>query len=517
MTHPVGGTRSVWMDSAELPRHPALAADVEVDVCVVGAGIAGLTAAYLLALEGERVIVVDDGPVAGGETARTSAHLAFALDDRFQRLESLFGEAGTRLAAESHAAAVDCIEQIVRHEEIDCDFERVDGFLFLGPDDGPERLDAELAAARRAGLNDVVPVSELPVRNLAYPQALRFPRQGQFHPLRYCAGLAQAIADAGGVLHGRTRVTGIERRRQCRITTAAGRTVTARDVVVATNSPIHERVVTHTKQAPYRTFVIAAPVPRGAIPRALYWDTADPYHYVRLVADRANGTQDLVLVGGADHKTGQGDDGEDRFEQLTRWAEEHFPMIGAVSHRWSGQVMEPFDSLAYIGPSPGQDHIYMITGDSGHGLTHGTIGGMIVSDLIAGRENPWATLYDPARVTVRPKALGEFARENVNVAVQYADWLTPGETGETANIPKGRGAIIRRGITKLAVYRDPSGRLHERSAVCSHLGCVVGWNSVEQSWDCPCHGSRFDPYGEVLNGPAVSPLSAVAKESSKKR
>jgi Rieske Fe-S protein len=259
-------------------------------------------------------------------------------------------------------------------------------------------------------------------------------------------------------------------------------------------------LVIHSKQAAYRTFAIGARVPPGSVPRALYWDTADPYHYVRL-------QEDVLIVGGEDHKTGQEDDGSDRFSRLEAWARQRFS-IGPVEFRWSGQVMEPVDGLGYIGRNPGdKGHVFVATGDSGHGMTHGTIAGMLISDMILGRPNDWERLYDPGRKSLRSAA--EYVRENVNVARQYVDHMTSGEVRSESDIRPGEGAVIRHGLRKHAVYRDEAGALHRASAVCPHLGCIVHWNSLERTWDCPCHGSRFGIDGAVLNAPASRGLERI--------
>ncbi|HZK78282.1 MAG TPA: FAD-dependent oxidoreductase, partial [Gemmatimonadaceae bacterium] len=287
-------------------------------------------------------------------------------------------------------------------------------------------------------------------------------------------------------------------------------------IVVATNTPVNDWIILHTKQAAYRTFVIGARVPRGSVPRALYWDTADPYHYARLheVDPRLDPERDdeILIVGGEDHKTGQEDDAEERFKRLESWTRERFPMVKSIDFRWSGQVIEPVDHMAFIGKNPGADqHIFIATGDSGNGITHGTIAGVLLTDLILGRKNAWSKLYDPSRVTLR--ATSEFIKENLNVAGQYADWARKGEVDSYDQIEPGSGAVMRRGMKKIAVFRDEQGVIHERSAVCTHLYCIVDWNSTERTWDCPCHGSRFDAYGAVVNGPAIAPLSAVESES----
>ena len=498
-----GTTTSVWMGAAEVPSRPGLAKDITADVCVVGAGIAGLTTAYLLAAEGRSVVMLDDGPIGSGETSRTTAHLVNALDDRYFEIESMHGAKGAQFAAASHTAAIDRIEAIVATENIECDFERLDGFLFVPPGDSIDVLDKELAAAHRAGLTGVERVERAPLRGFDTGASLRFPRQGQFHPLKYLSALAQAIEEKGGRIFNATHAeqfkdgNGISGR----VTTTKGPVVSAGAIVVATNTPVNDWVAIHTKQAAYRTYVIGMRVPSGSVTRALYWDTPDPYHYVRL-QDR--GSNEVLIGGGEDHKTGQADNADERFDRLEAWTRERWPMAEEVEFHWSGQVMEPIDSLAFIGRNPGDKNIYVVTGDSGNGMTHGTIAGILLTDLIMGRENEWTTLYDPSRISLR--AAPEFAKENLNVAAQYGDYATAGDVDQVRELAPGTGAVIRHGLKKWAAYRDTHGTLHQCSAVCPHLGCIVHWNHTEKTWDCPCHGSRFDPFGKVLNGPANTGL-----------
>jgi glycine/D-amino acid oxidase-like deaminating enzyme/nitrite reductase/ring-hydroxylating ferredoxin subunit len=511
---------SVWAATAKVPSYPALAQDTRADVCIVGAGIAGMTTAYLLAREGKSVVVLDDGAIGGGMTGRTTAHLVNALDDRYYDLEKYHGEKGARLAAESHTAAIARIEAITAEEGIYCDFERLDGYLFAPPGDSSKELKQELEAARRAGLTDVEMVERAPIEGFDTGPCLRFPRQGQFHPLKYLAGLAQAIERSGGRIFTGTHATRIEGGPTAHVETRGGAVVTAGAVVVATNTPINDRFVIHTKQAPYTTYVISARVPQDSVTKALYWDTAQhkgmseqsgpvAYHYVRLQHLDPAGGFDVLIVGGQDHKTGQSDDAEQRYGQLEAWARERWPVIKGIEFRWSGQVMEPVDGLAFIGRNPMDDeNVYIVTGDSGNGMTHGTIAGILLTDLISGRENPWATLYDPSRKSLR--AARDYAQENLNVAGQYVEgYFTGGEVDSAEDVKPGEGGIIRRGLSKAALYRDEDGTLHERSAVCRHLGCIVAWNSNEKTWDCPCHGSRYDRYGKVITGPANSDLAVV--------
>lgn len=505
------------MDTTDAQDLPRVTGDMRTNVCIVGAGISGMTTAYLLARAGRAVIVIDDGQIGGGETGRTTAHITAALDDRYYEIEKLHGRDGARYAAESHTAAIDRIEAIASLEDIDCDFERLDGYLFLGRDEKKKILERELKAAHRAGLGTVELIDRAPLDFWNTGPALRFPRQAQFHPLKYLNGLARAILRDGGQIFNFTHADKIEDGEPAKVATSDGHVIIADNIVVATNTPVNDWVILHTKQAAYRTFVIGAHVPRGSIPRGLYWDTPDPYHYIRLhevdTTLDPDRTDEILIVGGEDHKTGQEDDAEERFKCLEDWTRERFPMVKSVEFRWSGQCMQPVDYMGFIGKNPGTDeHIYIATGDSGNGITHGTIAGILLTDLIMGRKNPWTKLYDPSRVTLR--ATGEFLKENLNVAGQYRDWVTGGDVDSYDDIAPGTGAVVKRGRKKIAVYRDEKGDIHERSAVCTHLYCIVDWNSAEHTWDCPCHGSRFDPYGQVVNGPAITPLPQVEMEES---
>ncbi len=493
-----------------LPQFSPLDRDIRVNVCIVGAGIAGMTCAYLLARTGRSVVVIDDGPIAGGETGRTTAHLTAALDDRYYEIEKLHGKDGARIAAESHSAAIDRVENIASLEEIDCDFERLDGYLFLGGDSKKKALDREHQSTRGAGL-DTEMVDKIPGVPFESGPALKFPRQAQFHPLKYLNGLTRAILRDGGKIYCGTHADKIVDGEPAEVTTADGHVITADSIIVATNTPVNDWLIIHNKQAAYRTYVIGCLVPKGSIPRGLYWDTPDPYHYIRLQDAPNAADSEILIVGGEDHKTGQADDSAVRFGRLEEWSRKHFPMIQSVEYRWSGQVMEPVDYMGYIGRNPGTDkHIFVATGDSGNGMTHGTIAGILLTDLVLGLKNPWAALYDPSRVKLG--AASDYVKENVNVAKQYKDWLTEGDVTDASQIAPGEGAVMRRGSKKVAVYKDESGTIHERSAVCTHLYCIVDWNSTEKSWDCPCHGSRFDPYGKVINGPAIAPLQPAPSD-----
>lgn len=500
-----GQTRSIWQGTAEVPTYGSLDRSIETDVCVVGAGIAGLSVAYNLAKAGRRVVVIDDGPIGGGETGRTTAHITAALDDRYFNIEKMHGEEGARLAAASHLAALNRAAYIVREEQIDCDFMQVDGYL-LPPaartqDDHTRRMERELAATHRAGLVDVMLIDRAPLSSFDRGPVLRFPRQAQFHPLKYLTGLARAIVRDGGQIFDRSHVSSVQGGVRP-VVTAGDHTIVADAVAVCTNSSISDYVITHAKQAPYRTYVVAARLPAGSVAPALYWTDDDPYEYVRF---QSGDGFDWVITGGEDHKTGHKHDAQERFDRLERWTRTHFPQVESIEYRWSGQVLEPFDYLSFTGRNPdGAENVFMHSGDSGNGITHGIMAGILLADLILGRENPWEKLYDPKRISLR--ATPEFLRENIDVASHYRELITRGDVSSASEIAPGEGAVYLRGRTRIAGYRDEEGVLHERSASCTHLRCIVHWNTTEKSWDCPCHGSRFDPYGRVLNGPAIAPL-----------
>src|SRR3954470_5287545 len=512
-----GANVSFWERTAEKFSTAPLQQDTTADVCVIGAGIAGVTTAYLAVRDNRSVVLIDDGPVGGGMTGRTTAHLVNAIDDRYIDLEKFLGEECALLTAESHTAAIDCADRIVREHNIDCDFERVDGYLFLPPGGSVSELMDELEAIHRAGLNMVECADLAPNTNITSDAVLRFPRQAQFHPLKFLNGVAGVIVNSGGEIFTGTRVISVEDGDRVTVRSQDGHTITAQAAIVATNCPINERVAIHSKQAPYATYAICLRLTR-VVEHALFWDTAQTaeeekkeigpvrYHYVRFARDEQG---DVLIVGGEDHKTGQAKDCAQRFVNLERWARARFPFVAEVTDRWSGQVMEPLDGVAYIGCNPGDKNVYVVTGDSGNGITHGILAGLLIVDLIAGRENPWAKLDDPSRKTLKPRTLADYVAENANVVAQFRDYVTPGSAKSVSDLKPGQGAVLRHGLKKIATYRDPNGNLHAFSAVCPHLGCVVRWDACEQTWDCPCHGSRFDALGRVVNGPAISDLEAT--------
>jgi glycine/D-amino acid oxidase-like deaminating enzyme/nitrite reductase/ring-hydroxylating ferredoxin subunit len=489
---------SLWTETTNLPQFPVLEDDLDTDVAVIGGGISGVTAALILARAGKRVALVEARRLGSGETGHTTAHLTEIIDTRYHVLESKFGKDGAALAAASSRAAIQRMEAFVHELAIDCSFARVPAFLFARNESQRLELAQELESLERVGTEaawaDTLP---LPLETAG---AVRVGHQARVHPLEYLRGLASAFTEAGGMVFEGTRLLDVDDGSPCRVTTTGG-VITAKDVLVLTNSPVSSKFAFHTKTAPYRTYAMALRL-RHAFPDALFWDMDDPYHYVRKQESRHGS---FVIVGGEDHKTGQREDSAASYEALGEWAATHFGPL-EIASRWSGQVIEPADGLPFIGKNADDEHIYTATGYTGNGMTFGTLAAMMLSDAVLGQKSPWAELYDSNRKKPLAQAR-EFVVENLNVASRMVkDRFVPKEIDSADDIPRGEGRLVRAHGKILAVYRDDAGETHVRSGVCTHLGCVVRWNDAERSWDCPCHGSRFDVDGAILNGPATAPL-----------
>lgn len=499
-------TLSLWMADSPAIDRPPLSGEQRCEVLVVGGGIAGLSCAFEAARLGRSVILVDRDQPGRGMTARTTAHLASESDDWTHILLERQGEDQARLNYESQVAAINRIEAVCRDEGIAADFQRVDGFLVPARAEDQSDLDSEYDACRAIGM----PVEWTEEAPLALPggcRALRFADQGRFNPLKYCAGLARSIERLGGKIYGGTAyMSHDEDSDVVRVEFENGSVVAADAVMFATNSPVNATVAVHTKQVPMRTYAIAGKVARGAVADALVWDTLEAYHYVRL---QPGADHDWLIVGGEDHRSGTCDDGAQRFANLEAWAKDRFPAMGDVEYRWSGQVMEPADFLPYSGLTPGSKRTYLHSGDSGMGMTNAVAGSLNFAALLDGGKAHFAELFSPSRKPADRTSLGEYMKGQAGAAANLAEYVTPGEVDSIDEIAPGEGAVVRRGLAKLAVYRGEDGQLVERSAVCTHVGCIIHWNGTEKCWDCPCHGSQFKTTGEVINGPAVSPLAEV--------
>jgi glycine/D-amino acid oxidase-like deaminating enzyme/nitrite reductase/ring-hydroxylating ferredoxin subunit len=491
-----GKTPSVWLDTVPETDYPPLSGDISVDVAIVGAGITGLTLATYLKDAGYSVAVIEMRRVGSGVSERTTAHITEIVDGRYQKLIGNFGQTGAQLIAESSSSAIQFIADMVQRKNIDCDFQRVSGYLYTEFDEKVGDIEKEVAAAQKLGIHCEL-IHDIPLLTFPVKAALRVDNQAQFHPLKYLHALAQDIPNGGSHLFENTHVEKFEDGEPCRVITNKG-TITAKNVVLATHTPIGLNMSLQTRVAPYRSYVIGVHLDSQAIPVGLFWDTEDPYNYIRSYGD-------LVIIGGRDHKTGQDDDTEVHYAEIETYARQRFN-VRDIAYRWSGQVYEPVDNAPYIGKNPGDEHIYVATGYAGNGMTYGTIAARLLAALLMNRANRWSEVYDPARIKPLASAK-EFVRENVNVGFHMvADRLGKADVDSLTEVAPGQGAIVELEGEKVAVYRDPQGAITLLSPECKHMGCLVQWNTAESTWDCPCHGGRYTATGKVIEGPPTSNL-----------
>jgi glycine/D-amino acid oxidase-like deaminating enzyme/nitrite reductase/ring-hydroxylating ferredoxin subunit len=488
---------SYWEKSAERRSYPALASELECDVAVVGGGIVGVSAAYRLAKDGASVSLLEARRIGAGTTGYTTAKVSSLHGLTYARMERALGPDTARIYGEANQAGLAAIAETVEELSIDCDFRRKANFTYTESQSNGSSIEDEVNAAEEAGL----PVSRAEVDELPYPvaAAVSFSDQAEFHPLKYLQALALATANAGGEIHEATRVVRVDQGDPCELRTEGGVSVRAGRVIVATHLPIFDRGLYFARTHPERSYVLLARV-RDKVPQGMYLSDESPSHSLRSVPTEEG---ELLMVGGESHKAGQSDAAE-RYAALERWARERFD-VESIEHRWATQDNMPADTLPFVGRLwPFSDRMLTATGLRKWGIAMGTSAASILSDLVAGHANPWASTFSPMRLHPKIGATS-FIKENANVGMHFlADRLSRREA--TEELSPGEGRVIRSGLGQRAVYRDASGELHGLSARCTHLGCIVRFNAAEQTWDCPCHGSRFAGTGDVIEGPAVRPL-----------
>lgn len=494
---------SYWIDSTLETAYPRAPHDLDVDVAVVGAGIVGITTAYLLKQAGQRVALIEADRICSGVSGHTTAKLTALHELIYSSLLENHGEEKARLYGESNLAAIEKVAQLVRDENIDCDFSRTSAYTFSESASDRDRLEAEAEAAIHLGL----PAKFVESSPLHFPiaGAVCFENQAQFHPRKYLLNLAHKVPGEGSYVFENTRVREVKESEPCRVVTDSG-TLTARDVVVTTNLPILDKGLYFAKTFPKRSYLVGAYIDPQQAPEGVHISLAER-HYRSIRTTPHNG-QTLLMIGGEGHKTGSVPDPEEGYRRLEDYARQRFG-VERCDYRWSSQDFVSFDSLPFIGQlTPTSNHVYMATGFGLWGMTKGTMSAMLLSDLVLGRSNPWAELYDSTRAT--PFVSKKSVKNNFDVASRWVGDRFKGKSeNRLSQLQPGEGELVNLDGEKVAAYRKPDGELETRSAVCPHLGCIVDWNAADRTWECPCHGSRFSCDGDIIQGPAVNQLDSV--------
>lgn len=502
--------QALWSESTGINNFPRLTGDIEVDVAIVGAGITGISAAYNLSKAGKNVVVLEAKQVGMGTTGSSTGNLYASIDEHLFSIESTHDVDTLKAVVASRLAAIDFIEQRVKEFNLNCDFKRVPFYLFTTPDTSAKskQIEKEQDAAINAGLSlsKVAPL-DFPFK---VDKIVNIPDQAQFNPLKYVRQLATAIKGANCRILENTEVRDIIEGEPCIVQTNHG-VVKAKHVIMATHTPKGIYAV-HTAMEPYREHAMAAKIKGSLPPDGIYWHMQLTQHYS--LRPSKIGNENYLMVLGEAYKVGHENNTEEKFKKIEEYLRANFE-VESIDFTWAAQNYKPADVLPFIGISPMQNKIFIATGFAADGLTYGTLSGMIISDLIVGKENTWAKVYSPTRFT--PKAsVPKFIKENVDVAYQLIkDYLFYGDADEVKEIKVGQGKTITLNNERLAAYRDEQGVVHLVSGICPHMGCVVHWNNGEKSWDCPCHGSRFGIDGEILEGPAYHGLAKPKKSSER--
>ena len=462
---------------------------------MIGGGIAGLTVALLCKREGARVALVEAGRVGGGVTGCTTAKVSALQSTMYSTILSRHGVETASVYAQASRRGVELIAELATEESIDCDLHRRRAVTYAANGSELASVEKEADAAREAGLPvELTDAIDLPYHVVG---AVRLDEQLEFHPVRYLRGLADALDGGGSTIFEDTRALGVEHGAPCRVRTPQS-TISAAQVVDAAHYPLLDRGLMFARLEPMRSYCIAARV-RGDLPQDMAISAGGTTRSVRSYGD-------LLIIGGEGHATGANKATPERFEALATFAREHWD-VTSITHRWSAQDPIPYDHLPVVGRyGPGSSRIYMASGFMKWGLSGGTMAAILLSDLIAGRDNSWSSTFSPTRISGR--SLPTLAKLNSKVAVDFiGDRVKPSGGRKADAVPRGEARVLRHGLGRKGVYRDEAGSLHAVSLRCTHLGCLLRFNSAERSWDCPCHGSRFDVDGGVLEGPATRPLS----------
>lgn len=489
---------TIWRAKAPKKSYPSLTEDTDVDVAIIGGGITGITTAYLLANSGQKVALLESFEVGCGTTAASTGNLYTMVDARLHHVQSKFNDKTAGAVAESRTAAVDLIENLVQKYEIPCNFQRKPWFLYTETGQKDETIEKEKKSLEKFGLQ-VKELRELPLP-FKTELAIRVENQAQFNPSAFVTGLAQRVENENCRIYENTPVHHIEKGEPHILHTPNAR-VKASKVILATHTPKGVYAL-QTAIYPYREYALAAKLKSGNYPDGIFWSTDSKTHPSLRSYETEEGK--FLITVGYHHKVGQEDSEKDYFGDLEKNLRRNYD-VESVAYKWSAQHYKSSDGLPFIGEST-DDNIFVATGFSTDGLTYGVVSAMIFRDIFTGKSNRWAEVYKAKRFTPL-KSAKTFIKENVNVLGKYLKDIPEGEEAEKfSEIKSGEGKIVEFKDEKLAVHRNEEGKLHACSAVCTHMECIVNWNNNEKTWDCPCHGSRFKATGEVIEGPAFSPL-----------
>ncbi|MXQ55908.1 FAD-dependent oxidoreductase [Shimazuella alba] len=496
-----------WRDPNPFQSYFRLKGDSQTDVVVIGAGIAGITTAYLLSKEGKKVILLDAGKVGNGTTGHTTAKITAQHDVIYDELIQHFGSAKAEDYYQANMKAKKFIEDTIQQLAIDCDFKQEDAYLYTIEDANMEKLEKEAKAYETLGIKGAY-VDKLPL-DLGQKAGLIMPNQAQFHPLRYLRSLLDQFIASGGQVFENTTVVDVEEGQSPAVITRDQHRIHCKQVVICSHFPCYDKGGYFARLHADRSYVLAIK-PEKSYPGGMYLSIDNPA--TRSLREVTIHGEQYVLVGGQSHKTGKGVCTMEHYEILEKFAKDTLG-IKEYPYRWSAQDLITLDKVPYIGRLTAKhENIFVATGFRKWGMSHSTVSALLITDLIMERDNPYEALYDPSRFQADP-SLRTLIVENLDVAGS----LVAGKVGltfkEPADLNPDEGAIVMVGGEKCGAYRDVDGALHVVDATCTHLGCEVEWNHGDRTWDCPCHGSRYSTDGEVIEGPAEKPLAPVTVES----
>jgi glycine/D-amino acid oxidase-like deaminating enzyme/nitrite reductase/ring-hydroxylating ferredoxin subunit len=473
------------------------------DVVIVGGGITGVTTGLMLQRSGKSVLIAEAQSLCFGTTGGTTAHLNSFFETSFKQIAKDFSDDKSRLVAKACREALDLIKKNVTQYNIDCDYKEIQGYLFAADEKQVKDLDEFFEGFEQVG-HPVSPSNTIPVK-IPYVKAIEITGQGQFHPAKYVYALAEQFELAGGTLVQDCRVTAVEENEILEITTSKG-TVKAKNLIYATHIPPGVNLL-HFRAAPYRSYAMAVKLKNDAdYPKALAYDMADPYHYYRTQV--IDGEQ-YMIAGGEDHKTAHEDNTEHCFDNLEAYLRNYYD-IDSIAYKWSSQYFDPADGLPYIGHLPGhQTNMFVATGFGGVGMTGSHISAIMLTDILVKGESEYQSLFNPNRI--KPVAgFSNFVKEAADVVQKFiGDRFSKEKITELAELAPGEAKVVKYEGHTLALYKDEEGALHAVNSACTHIKCIVGWNTAEKTWDCPCHGSRFSYDGTMINAPARKDLEQI--------